>query len=277
MDRLLRAAALMTTVALAGCGASSPSAPSATSTATSAAPTVAGSSTTPSTTSTSRSRAAAPKHRARPRHGGGANRTTSTRTTAASGTAKTRSTPGAATHTTRTRPASTPPGTPPAPAGLSPTSGYGSYELCQGTCSGSVPASLRRLLRLPADDGGPCPVTLSANGPISPLQLGSGLGFSSFIGSSWLAARVTWTADGTYTGPILIRGGQLGGGGGVGFGEGRTPYDELQLLAGGQQAPQVANGGRAWLSFTRVRAPGCYAYQVDGASFSEEIVFRAVG
>jgi hypothetical protein len=30
-----------------------------------------------------------------------------------------------------------------------------------------------------------------------------------------------------------------------------------------------------WPSFTRVRKPGCYAYEVDGTSFSEVIVFRA--
>jgi hypothetical protein len=119
-------------------------------------------------------------------------------------------------------------------------------------------------------------VTLIAPGPVSPQQLGSGLGFKSVTGSSWLAARVTWTVSGAYTGPVLIRGGQLAGGGAVGFGEGRTPYDELQLLDAGRNAPAVANGGRAWLSFTRIRGPGCYAYQVDGTSFTEEIVFRAV-
>jgi hypothetical protein len=212
--------------------------------------TVAGSSTTDGATSTSRSSAATATHPAPPRHHAGANRTRRTRTTD---------------------------GPPPAPAGLSETDGYGTYELCRGTCSGSVPASLRRPLKLPPDDGGPCPVTLSAHGPVTPLQLGSGLGVSSFGGSAWLAARVTWAVSGAYTGPLLIRGGQLGDGGAVGFGEGRTPYDELQLLAAGRQAPAVASGGRAWLSFTRVRGPGCYAYQVDGIGFSEEIVFRAVG
>jgi hypothetical protein len=96
-----------------------------------------------------------------------------------------------------------------------------------------------------------------------------------FIGSSWLAGRVTWTAAGGYKGPVLIRGRELGGSGAVGFGEGRTPYDELQLLDTGHGAPAASGGGRAWLSYTRVRAPGCYAYQVDGTSFSSVIVFHA--
>ena len=54
------------------------------------------------------------------------------------------------------------------------------------------------------------------------------------------------------------------------------PYDELQLLDAGKDAPRVAAGGRAWLTETRVRSGGCYAYQVDGTSFSEVVVFRAI-
>jgi hypothetical protein len=85
----------------------------------------------------------------------------------------------------------------------------------------------------------------------------------SFIGSSWRGARVTWTASG-YSGPVLVRGRQIGGAGAVGFGEGHVPYDELQL-----------QGSGPWQSFTRVQSPGCYFYQVDGTSFSTTIVFRA--
>jgi hypothetical protein len=96
-----------------------------------------------------------------------------------------------------------------------------------------------------------------------------------FIGSLWRAAQVTWSSAPSYTGPVLIRGAELGGTGAVGFGEGRVPYDELQLLAPGMGASRPPGGGREWLSFTRVRRPGCYAYQVDGTSFSTVIVFHA--
>jgi hypothetical protein len=163
-----------------------------------------------------------------------------------------------------------------APAGLAQTAGYGTYELCQGDCTGSVPSSLRRPLLLPAADGGPCPVTLRTTGPVFP-STGTQVGMTSFTGSSWLGTRVTWAANAGYTGPVLIRGGEIGGGGAIGFGGGHTPYDELQLLDAGRQAPAVVDGGRAWLSYTRVRSSGCYAYQVDGTSFSEVVVFRAVG
>jgi hypothetical protein len=92
-----------------------------------------------------------------------------------------------------------------------------------------------------------------------------------FVGSAWAGGAVIWTAPG-YSGPILIRGRELGGPHAVGFGEGHTPYDELQLMGPAMGAP-----GGQWPSFIRVRGPGCYAYQLDGENFSEVIVFRAVG
>ena len=101
------------------------------------------------------------------------------------------------------------------------------------------------------------------------------LAVTPFIGSAWRGGRVTWISARSYTGPVLIRGTELGGPSALGFGEGRVPYDELQLLASGMGAGRPSGGGREWLSFTRVRSPGCYAYQVDGTSFSTVIVFRA--
>jgi hypothetical protein len=106
--------------------------------------------------------------------------------------------------------------------------------------------------------------------------VGSGqLALTPFIGSSWRGARVTWEATAAYRGPVLIRGRRVDGAGALGFGEGHVPYDELQLLASGMGPPAPPGGGRAWLSLTRVRSAGCYAYEVDGTSFSSVIVFRA--
>ncbi|MGH2895511.1 MAG: hypothetical protein ACRDPM_19905 [Solirubrobacteraceae bacterium] len=166
-------------------------------------------------------------------------------------------------------------GLPAAPAGLAQTTGYATYERCQGTCTGAVPAALRRPLTLPSDDSGPCPITINAQ-PVSPRELPAGVGFRRIRGSQWLIAEVTWTVPGSYAGPVLIRGEMLGGGGPLGFGTGADPYDELQLLGAGQGAPRVAGGGRAWITYARIRSAGCYAYQVDGNSFAEEVVFRAV-
>jgi hypothetical protein len=86
---------------------------------------------------------------------------------------------------------------------------------------------------------------------------------------------VTWASTPSYRGPVLIRGGELGGAHPVGFGEGHVPYDELQLLKPGASSPGAPAGTREWPSYTRVRTAGCYAYQVDGTTFSTVIVFRA--
>ena len=41
--------------------------------------------------------------------------------------------------------------------------------------------------------------------------------------------------------------------------------------------PGVKDVGQRYRpSYTRVRGPGCYAYQVDGTSFSRVIVFEAI-
>jgi len=151
-------------------------------------------------------------------------------------------------------------GPPTAPGGLRATTGFGMYELCSGSCSGSIPASLRRTVRTPAS------CAPRSSGPVTP-QPSTALHVTSFIGSAWDGGRVTWNVSG-YRGAILIRGGQIGGSGALGFGEGHTPYDELQL--------QTGSGGPPWMSFTRVKSPGCYFYQVDGTSFSETIVFKAM-
>ncbi len=51
------------------------------------------------------------------------------------------------------------------------------------------------------------------------------------------------------------------------FGRGSVPATELLIPAGTMERP----------SFTRLRANGWYAYQIDGTSFSRAIVFRATG
>lgn len=165
-----------------------------------------------------------------------------------------------------TAPPATPAGTPRAPAGLRQTTGYGMYEGCAGACKGAVAASLRRALRIPRSCAASAAAASLRPSPVA-------LTVQPFVGSAWLGAQVTWRADRSYSGPVLIRGREVGdGGGAVGFGEGHVPYDELQLLHSGQGAP--GGPGRTWFTFTRVRRPGCYAYQVDGTGFSEVIVFR---
>lgn len=123
-------------------------------------------------------------------------------------------------------------------------------------------------------------------GPVYPVLGDAGvLGFHypppptskrSLAGSQWGGQKVLWVAASSYRGPVLIRGRQLDGPHAVGFGGARVPVAEMQLLAAGASSPGEPPGWREWPSFTRLRTGGCYAYQVDGISFSRLIVFRAV-
>jgi hypothetical protein len=89
---------------------------------------------------------------------------------------------------------------------------------------------------------------------------------SVFFGSPWFGNKVLWFVDrSVYRGPVLIRGRRLDGPHLLRFDDGRTPPRELRISATTRQNP----------SYTRVSAPGCYAYQVDGLGFSYAIVFRA--
>jgi hypothetical protein len=99
---------------------------------------------------------------------------------------------------------------------------------------------------------------------------------SVFAGSKWSGQKVLWISDPKYEGPILIRGRQLDGRNEVRFGHGGDlkPRPELAFESG--EAVGVAGDWWDFPSYTRLRAPGCYAYQVDGDGFSDVIVFRAV-
>jgi hypothetical protein len=97
---------------------------------------------------------------------------------------------------------------------------------------------------------------------------------SIFAGSAWGGEKVLWVSDPQYAGPILIRGQQVDGPNRVQFGQGSA---ELlgELAFAGQSAENWTGGWRNFPSYTRLRGPGCYAYQVDGASFSYVIIFKA--
>jgi hypothetical protein len=161
------------------------------------------------------------------------------------------------------------------------------------------PTTLRRPLHLPAlAPGAPCPVSQVdpnvdfnafgigagiGNGPAYPVGLASGtLTFApavNFNSRLWGGQKVLWFVLPSYTGPLLIRGGRLDPPRGlVRFERGNVPpelllIDPTTAVPGGVSPPA---GTRYRPSYTRLKAPGCYAYQVDGATFSEIIVFRAI-
>lgn len=182
--------------------------------------------------------------------------------------------------------------------GLAPVQDY-AQEFCLDALplpacpSGAVPPALRRPIVIPSvQPGGGCPVTAPnpkiwsrlapglGSGPVAPVGLGttSTLRYREFGSSSspaaWGGNKVLWVAARSYRGPILIRGMQVDGDRAVGFdlGGDAVPTAELRLPPG---APAGGERWRQWPSSTRVQGPGCYAYQVDGTTFSYVIVFRA--
>ena len=162
----------------------------------------------------------------------------------------------------------------------------------------SDPFSLYRPLHLPhVARGGRCPVsTIDRSIPFSSTYgvadgLGPGPVFPVFGGSTlqiapprnfgsarWGGQKVLWLVLPTYTGPVLIRGGRVDGVARIRFERGNIPALELRLdsstvIAGN---PKTPDGTRYRPSYTRLLSPGCYAYQIDGATFSTTVVFRAV-
>jgi hypothetical protein len=151
------------------------------------------------------------------------------------------------------------------------------------------PFAFRRPLHLPKlARGAACPVSTPdagvdfsaygvarglGTGPAYPVGMASGtlnVGPAVNFGSKvWGGQKVLWFVVPSYTGPVLIRGGRLDAKGDVRFEVGNVPPKELLLPA--------SKGARDRASYTRLEAPGCYAYQVDGTSFSTIVVFRATG
>jgi hypothetical protein len=141
------------------------------------------------------------------------------------------------------------------------------------SCPTSRPHSLSPAFAPGLGDGPVYPVGFTKHGvlrfPYPPPKN------SLFAGSEWGGQKVLWASDPKYDGPILIRGQQLDGSNQVRFGQGSAAI--LQELAFRRHsAENWAGGFRNFPSYTRLRGPGCYAYQVDGAGFSDIIVFRAV-
>ena len=104
---------------------------------------------------------------------------------------------------------------------------------------------------------------LNFNYPVRPEQI--------YYPSRWSGNKVLWIAN-RYRGPVLIRGVQLDGLNELRFGLGHIPAREMRLSSVGGSS---AGGWQNRPSTTRLRAPGCYAWQVDGTTFSRVIVFRA--
>jgi hypothetical protein len=88
---------------------------------------------------------------------------------------------------------------------------------------------------------------------------------------------VLWFIAPRYRGPVLIRGRRLDQPGRIRFDRGKVPPTEMRISKndrGGYPPGYKHVGQRYRPSYTRLRAPGCYAYQIDGTTFSRVIVFQ---
>ncbi len=173
---------------------------------------------------------------------------------------------------------------------------------CSSGYTGSAPAALRRPLHLPALVHGRCPThrarviephvgPAEGPGPIYPV-IADPAGPSGVLtfadppppgsltaGTVFGEQKVLWIGAPRYRGPVLIRGGQLGGHNPVKFDGGTgVLFPELQVPPRSQDdlAGLPRRGWRGWPSGTDLRAPGCYAWQIDGTTFSYTVVFKAV-
>ena len=97
-----------------------------------------------------------------------------------------------------------------------------------------------------------------------------------FGSQDWAGQKTIWAIPPGYAGLVLVRGRQLDGPNELRFGIGNVPATELLFHAPGEAQPDPPNGWTYEVDTTRVRAPGCYAYQIDGETFSDIVIFRAV-
>ena len=118
-------------------------------------------------------------------------------------------------------------------------------------------------------------------GPVYSIGYGPGPdAILSFRGTAetggWYFEKILWLATPEASGPVLVRGHQLNGPNAVGFGDGAAPASDLLLTDASQVGVTGSSfGWRTFVAYTRIRAAGCYAYQIDTAADSEVIVFAA--
>ena len=101
--------------------------------------------------------------------------------------------------------------------------------------------------------------------------------------STWGGQSVLWAIRPEAFGPVLVRGHQVDGPNALRFNGG---VDQQNYVGSWSAAPLLSElrlrgsydavSWFYWGSFMRLSAPGCYAYQVDGLTFSYVFIFQAV-
>jgi hypothetical protein len=155
---------------------------------------------------------------------------------------------------------------------------------------------LRRPLRLPTlSKGESCPVSRGTavnnpdfggialgKGPVRPLlgeeptssaRRGLAVLVTHTSAAGWYGFKTLWFSVPAYRGPFIVRAKRIDGPGKIALGE--SPSVTTLVVPPG---PTLNGGGgrRTAPGGTWVKSPGCYAWQVDGLSFSTVIVTKAV-
>lgn len=86
----------------------------------------------------------------------------------------------------------------------------------------------------------------------------------------WYVAGVRWASEPGYRGPVLFRASRIDG-----PGRARVVVTSLAAPEYGSDVMRVTEDWQFFPGIVAVTAPGCYAFQLDGPSFTEVIVFRA--
>jgi hypothetical protein len=135
------------------------------------------------------------------------------------------------------------------------------------------PASRGRYVDTPTVSGialGSGPVRVFINNP-GDLRHGMAHLASTDV-PGWLALKTHFFSVPAYHGPFLVRAKRLDDSGPIRLGARPTQTAPLRVPSG-----PAANGLAGWREFpysTFVKAPGCYAWQVDGLTFSKTIIVR---
>jgi hypothetical protein len=158
-------------------------------------------------------------------------------------------------------------------------------------------AALHRPLHLPKlKRGARCPLSpsrvgapetqqrLNGRGPVFLVGVGHAdaatinMTFSSPDAQGWYAQKTPWVVSRGYEGPLLVRAARIDRRGKVRFAYGSGQHlPELYWQEGADQSLPPDPNYRLLTSETLVRSRGCYAFQVDGTSFSNIIVMRVRG
>jgi hypothetical protein len=109
------------------------------------------------------------------------------------------------------------------------------------------------------------------------------ISLSQVDGKGWRGQKTPWLVPAPYRGPVLIRGTRIDRSGETRFAKGYGDHlHELRFRTGESNGARTRINGlpgryRLLASATLFRGGGCYAFQVDGLSFSAVIVMRVKG